>query len=106
MTFYADYNRFQERLLRTTGPLALQLMRGVTRSTHNAEVYRDVNRRPMRFWMAVSLAPHSTVRHLQDVRPARPVPLVAADAHECVALLALAHSESDAADSRNLPCTR
>jgi hypothetical protein len=59
MTFYADYNRFQERLLRTTNPLALRLMRGVIRSTHSAEVYRDVNRRPMRFWMAVSLAPHS-----------------------------------------------
>lgn len=59
MTFYADYNRFQERLLRTTNPLALRLMRGVARSTHSAALYRDVNRRPMRFWMAVSLAPHS-----------------------------------------------
>ena len=59
MQFYADYNRFQERLLRTTNPLALRLMRGVARSTHSAEVYRDVNRRPMRFWMAISLAPHS-----------------------------------------------
>jgi hypothetical protein len=59
MTFYADYNRFQERLLRTTNPLALRLMRGVARSAHSAEVYRDVNRRPMRFWMAISLAPHS-----------------------------------------------
>ncbi|MEY4510913.1 MAG: hypothetical protein RLZZ450_3035 [Pseudomonadota bacterium] len=59
MTFYADYNRFQERLLKTTNPLALRLMRGVARSTHSAELYRDVNRRPMRFWMAVSLAPHS-----------------------------------------------
>lgn len=59
MTFYADYNRFQERLLKTTNPLALRLMRGVARSTHSAELYRDVNRRPMRFWMAISLAPHS-----------------------------------------------
>jgi hypothetical protein len=59
MTFYADYNRFQERLLKKSNPLALRLMRGVARSSHSAELYRDVNRRPMRFWMAVSLAPHS-----------------------------------------------
>jgi hypothetical protein len=59
MTFYADYNRFQEGLLRTTNPLALRLMRGVARSAPSAEVYRDVNRRPMRLWMAISLAPHS-----------------------------------------------
>jgi len=59
MTFYADYNRFQERLLGTTNPLALRLMRAVSRTAHSAELYRDLNRRPMRFWMAVSLAPHS-----------------------------------------------
>lgn len=59
MTFYADYNRFQENLLRRTNPFALRLMRGVSRSARSAEFYRDENRRPMRLWMAVSLAPHS-----------------------------------------------
>ncbi|MDB4987672.1 MAG: uncharacterized protein JWN04_2850 [Myxococcaceae bacterium] len=59
MQFYADYNRFQENLLRRTNPLALRLMRGVSRSANSADLYRDENRRPMRFWMAVSLAPHS-----------------------------------------------
>jgi hypothetical protein len=59
MGFYADYNRFQERLLRHTNPIALRLMRGVVRSSHSAELYRDENRRPMQLWMAVSLAPHS-----------------------------------------------
>ncbi len=59
MAFYADYNRFQERLLRNSNARALSLMRGVARSEHSAELYRELNRRPMQLWMAVSLAPHS-----------------------------------------------
>ncbi|HEY6882006.1 MAG TPA: CDP-alcohol phosphatidyltransferase family protein, partial [Polyangiales bacterium] len=59
MTFYADYNVFQENLIRRTNPLALRLLRGVARSPASADLYREVNRSPMRMWMAVSLAPHS-----------------------------------------------
>jgi len=59
MNFYADYTRFQERLLRRTNPDALRLLSGVARNEQSAELYRSLNRRPMRFWMAVSLAPHS-----------------------------------------------
>lgn len=59
MNFYADYTRFQERLLRATNPSALRLLSGVARNEHSAELYRSLNRTPMRFWIAVSLAPHS-----------------------------------------------
>jgi hypothetical protein len=59
MNMYADYNRFQENLIRRTNPLALRLHRGVARNPHSVEVYRETNRAPMRLWMAVSLAPHS-----------------------------------------------
>lgn len=59
MNFYADYTRFQERLLRITNPRALRLLGGVRRSEASAELYRRTNRGPMRLWMAVSLAPHS-----------------------------------------------
>lgn len=59
MNFYADYTRFQERLLGLTNPIALRLLTGVARNEQSAEHYRQQNRWPMRFWMAVSLAPHS-----------------------------------------------
>lgn len=59
MQFYADYNRAQENLIRRTNPLALRLLRGVSRNPSSAELYRSTNRAPMRLWMAVSLAPHS-----------------------------------------------
>ncbi len=59
MAFYADYNRFQEKLIRATNARALALMRGVARNEHGAALYRELNRRPMQLWMAVSLAPHS-----------------------------------------------
>jgi hypothetical protein len=59
MGFYADYLRVQERLVRVTNPLALHLMTGGERTEATAESYRLHNRSPMRFWMAVSLAPHS-----------------------------------------------
>jgi hypothetical protein len=59
MTFYADYNVFQENLIRRTNPLALRLLKGVARNPQSAELYRATNRAPMRLWMAVSLAPHS-----------------------------------------------
>jgi phosphatidylglycerophosphate synthase len=59
MTLYADYLRTQEKLIRATNPHANQLLSGVTRSAESAELYRRLNRGPMRLWMAVSLAPHS-----------------------------------------------
>jgi hypothetical protein len=59
MGFYADYLRTQERITRATNPAALQLMNGVARSQASADAYRHHNRAAMRFWMAVSLAPHS-----------------------------------------------
>ncbi len=59
MTLYADYLRTQEKLIRATNPQADKLLSGVTRSEASARLYRDLNRRPMRLWMAVSLAPHS-----------------------------------------------
>jgi hypothetical protein len=59
MQVYADYARFQERLIELTNPRALRLMAASGRSSASAEVYRRHNQRPMRLWMAVSLAPHS-----------------------------------------------
>jgi phosphatidylglycerophosphate synthase len=59
MSFYADYLRTQERLIRATNPEALRLTHGVARGPATAESYRRYNRRPMQLWMAVSLAPHS-----------------------------------------------
>jgi phosphatidylglycerophosphate synthase len=59
MGFYADYLRTQERITRATNPVALELMSGVARSQASADAYRHHNRAAMRFWMAVSLAPHS-----------------------------------------------
>lgn len=59
MAFYADYNRAQERLTTLTNAPALSLRSGIARSEQGAVLYRALNRRPMRFWMAVSLAPHS-----------------------------------------------
>jgi hypothetical protein len=59
MNFYADYTRFQERLIRLTNPRALRLVSGVARTETSADLYRSLNRVPMRYWIAVSLAPHS-----------------------------------------------
>ncbi|MFT3921990.1 MAG: CDP-alcohol phosphatidyltransferase family protein [Myxococcales bacterium] len=60
MKIYADYLRFQERLIAWSNPGAAQLLANSTRRTPSgAAVYREQNRLPMRLWMAVSLAPHS-----------------------------------------------
>jgi len=59
MGVYADYSRFQERLIELSNPRALRLMSAAGRSPASAEVYRRHNQGPMRLWMAVSLAPHS-----------------------------------------------
>lgn len=59
MTLYADYLRTQEKLIRATNPKASRLLSGVKRSEESAELYREVNRTPMRLWMSLSLAPHS-----------------------------------------------
>ncbi len=58
LVFYASYLETQERIIAATNPHALRLLTGVDRSEETAEMYRAKNALPMRFWMAVSLAPH------------------------------------------------
>ena len=77
MGFYADYLRTQERITRATNSAALQLMSGVQRSQASADAYRLHNRTAMRFWMAVSLAPHSYLFAIFGMLPSSPVAMMA-----------------------------
>lgn len=59
IAMYADYLDLQDRIIRRTNDSARSLLNGVKRSPESVEIYREHNRLPMQFWMAVSLAPHS-----------------------------------------------
>ncbi len=59
IAMYADYLDLQDRLIKRTNDAARSLLSGVSRSPESVEIYRQHNRLPMQFWMAVSLAPHS-----------------------------------------------
>ncbi len=59
IAMYADYLDLQDRLIKRTNDSARSLLAGVSRSPESVEIYRQHNRLPMQFWMAVSLAPHS-----------------------------------------------
>jgi len=59
IAMYADYLDLQDRIIRRTNDSARSLLNGVKRSPESVEIYRQHNRLPMQFWMAVSLAPHS-----------------------------------------------
>lgn len=56
---YANYLSFQENLIRATNPDALGLLTAGEHSSARVETYRTLNRLPMQFWTAVSLAPHT-----------------------------------------------
>lgn len=59
VSIYVNYLQVQESLIKTTNPGAFSLLNAGRSSYARAEIYRSINRLPMRFWIAVSLAPHS-----------------------------------------------